>query len=368
MADAVLLHMQGGGGQHLPRHAGEWLDVIGLQTYRSVDYVETPTPHVDWQTTLSTYGRFPCERYVERRRVHTHNTSLTRVLKWTALSVDRAEQVVWSQFRRRPLDPVVRRSFSSALELAEVSTATDEHGGPSEFDIDSCRQSGGVWYVLSQIARLLSGLWTGSAAAQALALRPILPKFPHQLFELATLGTVVFGLRGIAANCHWTSEAPLAAATGGRPSIILRGEKCEWRAYYQTVPADYRTESSPYGALTKYLKGGLLRPDMWIEQVVGGETTEFVVECKYSAEQTYVATGITQSFAYNVEFPPRPGVRRMHIVVGPEEVVDSSVCWEGTYAVTSPSGLRDICRYALMGELDNVLKWWTVDDTGGPTI
>lgn len=363
MAEAVLLHIQDGLARYLPRHAGEWLDLIGQQTQRAVHYVDAPTPHVDWQSTISIFGRYPCESYVERRPIYTHDTSYTRVLKWTASSVTRAEELVWSKFGRRPLDPLKRRSFSSALDLPEVATAADEQGGLSDFDLDACRQSGGVWRVLARIAELLSGLWTGSAVTQLLALRPILPQFAHQLFELGTLGTISWGLRDLATNSTWTSKAPFAAAHGGRPSLSLTADEGKWHAFFQTVPAAYRKGDSPYLSLTKDLGGAPLRPDIWIEQVAAGATTEIVIECKYSLSPNYVATGVTQSFAYEIEFPPPDGVRRLHVVVGPEEVVDLSRSWGGRFALTNPSGARDICRYALRGNLDDLLKQWAAGDT-----
>ena len=363
MAEAVLLHIQDGLGRHLPRHAGDWLDVLGQQTKRAVNYVDAPTPHVDWQATISNFGMYPSESYLERRPVYTHDTSFTRVLKWVAVSVARAEEVVLSRFGRRSLEPSMRQRFASALELPEVATAADEQGGLTDFDLDACRQSGGVWLVLARIAELLSGLWAGSANAQLLALRPILPQFAHQLFELGTLGIVSSGLHDLATNPAWTSKAPLAAAHGGRPSLSLSADEGEWHAFFQTVPTAYRKAASPYLSLTKELGGAPLRPDIWIEQVVESGTTELVLECKYSLSPTYVATGITQSFAYDVEFPPPPGVRRVHVVVVPEEVVGASKSWGGRYALTTPAGAQELCREAFRGDLGTVLKQWDSGET-----
>lgn len=358
MVEVALLHIQTNLGKHLPRHAGEWLDLIGQQTQRAVEYVDAPSAHTDWQATIAVFGRYPSESYIEKRPVYTHDTSFTRLLKWTAISIARAETLVWAQFGRRALEPSMRQRFSSALELPEVATAADEFGGLSEYDRDACRQSGGVWLVLAKIAEILMGLWTGSASAQLLALRPILPEFAHQLFELGTLGTISTRLRETATDQVWTSKAPFAAAQGGRPSLSLTAKQGEWHAFYQTVPREYRRVVSPYLSLTRDLEGAPLRPDIWIEQTVAGKRTELILECKYSLNSSYVSTGVTQCFAYEVEFPPQDGARRLHVVVGPEEVVARPRSWGGRFAVTNPSAASELCAQALEGSLEAIVTSW----------
>ena len=358
MADAALLHVETSMARHLPRHAGEWLELLDQQTQRAVNYVDTPNPHIDWQATVSNFGSFPCQAYVERRPIYSYDTSFSRALKWTALSIVRADSLVFSKFGRHPLSPGTKLRLSAVLELPEVVTATDAEGGLSDFDIGVCRRSGGVWLVLARIAELLSGLWTGSVEAQLLGLRPILPDFAHQLFELGTLGTICYGLRASATNQAWETRAPLAASYHGRPSLSLTANEGQWKVFFQAVPAKYRQPPSPYVLLTRGLTGGPLRPDIWIEQDTEGTSTEMVFECKYSLNPSYVATGVTQSFAYEVEFPPIDGARRLHVVVGPQEVVEASQSWDRRFVVTNPSGARALCQHALQGELDHLLECW----------
>ncbi len=358
MAEAVLLFIQDRHANHLPKHADGWLELIGRQVQRATAVVDAPSAHVDWPKTVGTFGRYPCESYFERRPVYSHNTSFTRVLKWTAWSVGRAERVVRSQFGHRPLGEVTSRRFSSALNLAEVAAVAADQDDLSQFDLDACSRAGGVWLVLAKVARLLSGLWKGSAIAQLFALRPILPRFQHQVFELATLGVIAAGVREGAGETDWVSAAPLAAAATGTPSLCLRAGEGDWNAYYQTIPAEYRERSSPYRVLSSGLTGGSLRPDIWIEQAFPGCRVEIVIECKYSLDPSYVATGIVQSLAYEAEFPPQPDVRRLHVVVGPEEVVASPCCWEGRFVLATPWDAREICRNALAGDLDGLLNEW----------
>ena len=359
MAEAVLLLIQERHAEHLPRHAASWLDLIGRDTLRVTNVVDAPTPHVDWPMTLSIFGRYPSGAYVERRPIHSHSTSYTRVLGWTAWSVARGERLVQDQFGHSPLHETTSRQFSSALELPEVAaTVAGQPGHPSQFDIDTCSHAGSVWLVVAKVARLLSGLWKGSAAAQLIALRPILPRFQHQVFELATLGVITAGIRELATESNWTSSAPLAAASKGMPSLRLRAKEGEWNAYFQTTPSSYRNSNSPYRTLSSGLTGGTLRPDIWIEQVLSNHSTEIVIECKYSLNPSYIATGITQSLAYEAEYPPTSGTRRVHVVVGPEEVVESSKCWQGRFALTTPWEAREICCSAYDGKLEDLLNQW----------
>ena len=360
MAEAVLLLIQDKHADHLPRHAASWLDLIGRGTRRATNFVDAPNPHIDWPMTISTFGKYPCRNYVERRPVHSHDTSYTRVLSWTAWSVARGEQLVRTQFGHSPLQEIASRRFSSALELPEVAAIScGQPSHPSQFDIDACSHAGNVWLVLAKVAQLLSGLWKGSAAAQLIALRPILPRFQHQLFELATLGVITAGVKKIATEQEWTSSAPLAAASSGTPSLSMRTKEGHWNAYFQTIPSSYRQSKSPYQTLSSELTGGTLRPDIWIEQVLSGHTTEIVIECKYSLRPSYVASGIAQSLAYEAEYPPKPGARRVHVVVGPEEVVDSTKCWQGRIALATPWKAREICLNAFAGSLDDHLNQWT---------
>lgn len=350
MTDAVLLYIQQVYVRHLPRHAGEWLDAISPQVLRLVRYSDVPTAHTDWAATLSVFGRYPSEAYVERKSIQTVDSPFTRVLNWTARTILSSDKVVLSAFGRTSLTSDVRARFGSALELSEVSGATQQ-ARPSEIDLDACRAAGGIWLVLARIADLLAGLRSGSAKAQLLALRPILPTFAHQLFELGVLGLLATTVRQTISDSAWHSVAPLGAAQSGVPSLRMQSKSTSWSAYYQTVPSNYRSAEAGYHVLSRELGGGSLRPDIWIMQERAGQQVEIVFECKYSVEATYVATGIPQCFAYSVEFPAPPSVQRLYVVVGPEEVVARTRLWNRRFAVTNPSGAMELVRQSLtMGD------------------
>ena len=347
MARAILLHIQQNLVRHLPRHAGEWADALSQQTHRIVHHTDAPSAHTDWVATLSTFGKYPSESYIDRRLIQTSDTSFTRVLHWTARAVLRADRLVFSRLHRDGLSQSARRCFGSALELPEVRNAPID-ALVSEFDLDVCKSAGGFWLPLARIARLIAALNAGSATAQLYSLLPILPEFPHQLFELGVLGTIASGVRGIGADQVWSSAAPFAASTAGKPALTMTSTDHEWYAYYQSVPLATRTGQSPYLALTEDLQGQPLRPDIWIEQRAGNKRRQLVIECKYSLDPAYVVSGVTQVFSYWVEFPPPTDVQRTHVVVGPEEIVPATRVWNGQFVLTNPGGARELCRASLL--------------------
>jgi hypothetical protein len=346
MAEAILLHIQNSIARNLPRHSGEWLDALGHQTNRVLQYSESPGPHTDWAATLSAFGRYPAQAYIDRKPAVTYDTPFSRTLQWTAHSIMKAEELVWARSRRRPLSVLMRRSFSSALELVEVKSAAKEER-PSEYDLDACKWAGGVWLSLSRVTHLLLALWSGNATAQLIALRPILPDFAPQLFELGVLGVLATGVKESVGAQAWSTSSPLAASSVGRPALTMAGPGVEWRAYYQSVPQVHRKAKSPYLTLTQDLDGRSLRPDIWIEQISGNGKKEFIFECKYSLDPNYVSSGVPQIFSYNVEYPPSADTKRICVVVGPHEVVPSTRIWNDEFVMTNPNGAKEICKAAL---------------------
>lgn len=347
MADVILRHVQQLLLKHLPQHAGDWLDALSQQTHRQIIYNDTPSAHTDWSATISSFGRYPSEMYIDRRPVQTYESSFTRVLNWTARATLRADRLVFSRFGRYALSVQSQRKFSSALELPEVTSAATEDR-LSDFDLDICKHTGGLWLSVSRVAKLISALWSGNATAQLFALKPILPDLAHQLFELGVLGTLTTSVKDVATNARWSTASPLAAAGLGRSSLTMQSDEGRWDIYYQSIPNTQRKKVTPYRHLTRSLDGGSLRPDIWISQERGKDKREIVFECKYSLNPSYICTGVPQIFAYLLEFPPRPDVHRIHVVVGPEEVVSTTQVWGEQFAMTNPNGAKEICRRSFM--------------------
>lgn len=356
VAEMVLLHFERNRARHLPRHAGEWLDLIGQQLHRQLDRVDYPSAHTDWSATLSEFGRFPSPLYVERRPVASYDTPFTRLLKWTAREVRRAETVVFAEYGRQALKPDTRARLESPLELAEVLGAADQVR-LSAYDVDVCRASGGSWRTLSDLAEELAALWSNDPVLQLKALAPILPQFSHQLFELGTLGLTLDAISEAVSKGSWITRNPLAGGRTGEPCFELTLSGFHFEALFQTVPSSSASPSSVYRQLAGALGGGSLRPDIWLIFDHAAAGVELVVECKFSLDAGYVISGITQSLAYSAEFPLSRR-RRIHVTVGPPEVVTAPVSWGGRFIVSDPVGLATLAVAIVEGQHDMLMDQW----------
>jgi hypothetical protein len=243
------------------------------------------------------------------------------------------------------------------LELPEVGSAADIPA-VSDFDLAVCTDAGSQWTMIGKASRQLLALWRGSAAEQLVSLAPILPDLGHQLFELATLGTMASAVRTALPAAVWASRTPLAAAEPGRPCLEAEWEEGGWRFYYQTVPLANRSSRSPYRLLSHDLGGAPLRPDIWAVMREPASTTELLIECKYSLDRGYVASGISQVLAYALEYPSAPTTARVHMVVCPDGVVKTPRAFENSMALGTPYHLRQLINAVNEGSADALLGNW----------
>lgn len=358
VADLILGRFARDYLKFLPRHAGEWVDLISQQLQRNVNRTELPTAHTDWPSTLSEYGRYPSELYIERRPIATYDTPHTRVLKWTAGAVRRAEVLVQSQFGRAPLRQDERKVLTCALELAEVASASDAIK-PSDIDLDICKSSGAVWLLVGRFAEELSALWFGSPTKQFFSLAPTLPEFGHQLFEIGALGTVLNELRKKFGSQGWSAENPLAAAKSNRPCLAWSNADAQIRIFFQTTPIAATVGSAPYLSLARKIGGGSLRPDAWIA-ISGNSDADLILECKYSHDPSYVASAITQLIGYNEEYPST-GRLRLLVAVGPAEVIPQPWSWNSRVILCNPNDAASLVAAAASGGANELMKNWRVD-------
>src|SRR5690349_13580416 len=75
VATAILSRFQNKWLRHLPKSAGDWLDLLSQQILRTTDRLDYPTAHTDWPATIAEFGRYPAQTYVERRPVGSYDTS-----------------------------------------------------------------------------------------------------------------------------------------------------------------------------------------------------------------------------------------------------------------------------------------------------
>ena len=173
------------------------------------------------------------------------------------------------------------------------------------------------------------------------------------------LGLAASTARQAEPDQQWITRTPLAAADQGLPCLTLRLDDGSLSLYYQTTPKENRASAGPYVTLAKPLGGGVLRPDLWLILDTPTATDEVLIECKYSLNTGYVREGITQVLAYYREYTPRADVRRVHMVVCPESVLDTAHSWEAAFAVGTPRQLRELVHAALRRETLGLLHAWS---------
>ncbi len=356
LAQVLLLHLQETILPFLPRYPNQWLDLLEQQLVRSREFDSVPSAHTDWVATLSEFGRYPSEQYIDRRPYGTFDTPLTRTLKWFCAALLRGDTLVDRVLGHLVLTPEARGQVESALDVSEVRGAADSLE-LDEHDASACVDAGGVWSLIGSASRLLAALWHGGTRSQVSAFAPILPELRFQLFELGVLSLAALA----AHNCvsaEWRTRAPLAAARPGWPCIEGENSSGSWLCFYQTVPAAYRSENGPYRRLGGSLGGRPLRPDLWIASSFQGRSVEVLVECKYSRRAAYVAEGIPQVMAYWLEYPPREVVQRIHMVVGPATVVPRPTSLSGRWVVGDPAHLAALVEAVCVGSLNDLLDEW----------
>ncbi len=357
-AQALLLHLEQTVCPYLPFYASDWLNLLEQQIYRLTELTEAPTAHTDWTATIAEYGQYPTPLYVERKPRGTFDTPLTRTLKWLCIVVARAEELVFRTFGHRPLTEKTRLQFRVAAELPEVESAADE-GELDTLDSLACVDFGGSWALIGEAARRFGTLWSGTFEDQLLRLTPILPGLSDKLFELAVMGAVTSTVRDEFPDGLWRTRTPIAAARAGIPCIETETLVGSWSCFYQTTPEPYRSAMGPYRTLTQPLGGNPLRPDIWLISTFPPEPTELVLECKYSPDGGYVASGVPQVLAYWEEFEPASAASRVHMVVGPETVIASAKSFDARFAIGTPTNACELVEAVCRGDAMSVLTSWS---------
>ncbi|WP_343728845.1 hypothetical protein [Duganella sp.] len=323
----------------LPRGTAAWMDQFEAQLIRNTAYTDLPTAHTDWALTLSQFGRYPSPQYVDRRPVNTLESALSRVSLWLGKAVGEAELLVKRKFDRVPLSAAARDKLLAPMKVARML----ELAAPDrldEEDLAVCASAGGSWTLVARLARRLSGIWQRDPASQLALLPSTLPELGSQLFELATLGACVVTLRKHYASDAWTSLAPIGASDRQAPCISYEDAGFRWQAYYQVVPAGRRNSDGPYASLGAALGVAPLRPDVWLTFELGERKLELVIECKYSLDPSYIASGITQVLGYSKEHPVPEGWTRWYMVVGPKEAIPTMATWQDQFFIGNPDHLK----------------------------
>ena len=338
LAEAIIGQANFGLFLRLPRSLSQWLDNLVLDTRRTTELRNQPTSHTDWPATLSRFGRYPSPQYIERQSVRTHSSPTLDVLRWCIVQTEELDTLVASQFGRRVLSEKAKKCFQTFREIPDLLSATPPER-PGEYELSICGSMGGFWPGIERYARRLKVI-TGDANFKELSdLLHLVPDIDAQLFEFGVVGTVASGIRAASPSARWTSLAPIGAARQGKPCLVADGTGHRWEVYYQTIPLSKRN-ASPYTSIGKLLGARPLRPDIWLQHHFEGSCEDVIIECKYSLDPSYVLSGLTDIFAYSVEFQDVLSSGACLVAVGPDELVPGEKTVQGRFSLISPTALE----------------------------
>lgn len=308
----------------LPRHAAAWLEQLEQEIHRRRGVADVPSAYTDWASTVGEFGRFPSAAYVERIPRGSFDTPFTRTIRWLCEAYQACIALVARELHRSASLPSGgERALQAAFSLPEVRSARREPK-PRLDDVAKLRRAGGLQGLVGTAAADLALLWVGNTSERSRVLLEtgLLPlEMQSTLFELGVLGTTALAVGALGAQRpRWESHSPIGSAAQGAPCLAAKIGGSSVSIYFQTVPSDGRPSESAYRTLTYELGGGWLRPDIWLRIDKDSSRRELILECKYSADPLYVASGVPQVFAYSVEFGVSAN-SRVYAVVGPDGVV-----------------------------------------------
>lgn len=312
-----------------------WLDALPAQSVRRHLVLDTPGPGVDWPSTRR-HG-WPPREFHHQRRSRVADTVLATTTRWTieslVLTVKAADQVdpmiLGDAARDRAL---VAESILDREPLASANPTV-----PSRIDLAALRSSGRPWAAVAAVAAWLRILDHDPAHLAAMPIDPD-PVLMERLFHVAVLGVILKSLR----SSGWTiTPTGLPGSPDGTPVFAAWDTIGDaWDLWYEMSGAwRYYGVPAPYSFAAAGIAGtgGPLGADVALVRL---DDRAVIVECKYSADPTYVGrNGYEQTLAYMSE--ARTGIARAvaGIVVGPTEIVVSTgrtMTSAGPVRITSP--------------------------------
>ena len=296
----------------LPTDRRLWEEALPPATLVRVRDQDRIAGTVDWARTAVQHG-WPPNQFVVRTRDRVRNTLPMSVLCWVAARV-------------RTISGDAERLASGILgqdvkPLGLLRDLVPEGGesAPSWGEVEAVRREGGLW---ESVARLALRLLDAQSRPDELLVALIEPEDEEgvsgRIFQLATMGLIVSWFE---ANGRVTPLRPIS--TGGKAVFAVSlGERC-WNVIFETAfPWAESSGSSLYAQAREGMPGGStrLRVDLGLRPPKGGRG--LVVECKYSRNLNYVASGFPQVLGYLAE-ARHAGLLMDGLVVGPAQSVRS---------------------------------------------
>lgn len=322
-----------------PDSVRQWIDALPAQSVRHRLVLDTPSAGVDWSRTR--LAGWPPKEFHHRRRSRVADTVLATATRWTverlldvSSDIDRIDMAL--------LDERERRRVAVAAEmLGREPLASSRPITPSRSDLQALRASGRPWTSVAAVAAGLRTLDHDPARLASVPLDPD-PVLIERLFHVAVLGVVVRGLRSLG----WAlTPTGLPGSPDGGPVFgATDPDGDDWDLWYEMSGAwKYYGHPAPYPAAVQGVPGtgGPLGSDV---ALVRNGDRAVVIECKYSADPSYVGRGgYEQVLAYMSEARTSLAHTVAGIVVGPPETVvstGSTSTMVGRVTVTNPGAIE----------------------------
>lgn len=321
--------------QAWPSSVGRWVDALPAQSvrYRHID--DQPGSGVDWPATRR--SGWPPREFHHRQRSRVPDTLLVTATRWTIEELVRAVRDVDS-FDSAILGSDARSRLRTAAAMLGLEPLASSHPVvPTPPDLVALRTSGRPWGAVAAVASCLRTIDHDPAQLALLPLDPD-PALADRLFHVAVLGCIMRGL----TDAGWrVIPTGLLGSPDGKPQFsAIDTDGRDWDVWFEMAGAwSHYGVASPYGAAVAGITGtgGPLGADI---AFVRRPDSAIIIECKYSADPTYVGrNGYEQALAYMSE--ARSGLVGSvgGIVVGAREVVNSTGRTEtavGPVTVTHP--------------------------------
>jgi hypothetical protein len=324
---------------HWPTTPAAWLDALPAQTTRHRQLSPSPAGRVDWAATRRM--GWPPDLFATTRSNRLADAVLTTTLAWTVrrLLDVRADAVVVVPDLAKP---AARQLDAARTALHVPPVAQAEPIRPGRPELAAVHSAGRPWSVLARVAELLA---VEDTALDKLARLLLLPDddLRWRLFHLGCLGTILTALRN--CNCTIRSRRPLGIGTGPAYTVTTPHDG-EWDLWFESAGIwTHYGIPAPYVEATRGLPGAgqPLGADI---ALIRRHHDALVIECKYSADPTYVGRdGYHQAATYLTEIRTKLTPRASAIVVGPEGVVTApatTITACGSISVVPPGALMGL--------------------------
>lgn len=324
-----------------PQSNRAWIDSLPAESVRRRSVDDVPGPGIDWAETRR--SGWPPRVFHHRHRSRIADSLLMTTTKWT---IERLAAAVSEVDKIDPelLGGLARSRLEVAVDVLDVEPmARAGSVVPGRNDLRALRSAGRPWTAVASVAATLLQLEHDPAAIARFAIDPD-PALADRLFHVAVLGCLLVDLRARG----WAIDiVGLPGSPDGHPQFLATSpEGASWDVWFEMAAAwSHYGVTAPYPSAVVGVSGtgGPLGAD--IALVRPGDRA-VVIECKYSANPTYVGrNGYEQTLAYMAEALTGMVDAVSGIVVGSESVVLKSgrtATFAGDVSVTHPESLVDV--------------------------